>query len=145
MGIAEHSPKRELLRWRNEGAALQGGRDRGRGLALFALTATGAQAALHGKYVAKTPEAKIKLKLKRGEATNKGSLRVRGASGSDTVGHLYEMKCGKRRGNKHLVFAISPITPANPIKLFGAEDLKGPRCKITVDQQPWTKFMLRKK
>lgn len=108
-----------------------------------------APAALHGKYVGKSPEAKLTLNLKKDSSDNSGKLFVRGASPEDTVGHFYVMDCGKRTGNKRNVFGKGVLTPENPILLSGAviSPVKGRYCKIELDEDQtlWTELKLTRK
>jgi hypothetical protein len=102
-----------------------------------------AHADLHGKWGAENKKVRIKLNLSSDPAG--GSLRLKGKSDADTVGHLYDMECRKRGGKNHLVFSIQPITGSNPINLYGASDVRGRICTITVDGARLTRLTLKRR
>jgi hypothetical protein len=109
----------------------------------LALGAPAASAELKGKWGAENKKVELRLTL-RGSG-NEGSLRIKGASAEDTVGHLYWMDCRKRGRKAKNVFAIQPITGSNPIRLSAVSGVTGPRCVLKRDDEPWTEFRLRKR
>ena len=58
---------------------------------------------------------------------------------------MYWIDCKKRGRRSHNVFAIQPLTGSNPIDLSSSSDVRGRICSITVDEQPWTRFTLRRR
>jgi hypothetical protein len=112
-------------------------------LAALALAAPAADAALEGKWGAENNKIKLRLTLR--DSGNEGTLRIKGASDQDTAGVLYWMDCHKPGGKPKNVFAIQPITGSNPIMLSAVSDVVGRRCTLKRDQQPWTRFTLRRR
>ena len=110
------------------------------GATIATAVAPAAHADLHGKWGAENKKVHIKLNLSSDPAG--GSLRLKGTSGAETVGHLYEMDCRKRGGKNDFVFAIQPLTGSNPINLYGASDVRGRICTITVDGVRLTRLTL---